>query len=196
VRIVTEHAYDCEPEAFWAHHLDEASRRAKEVEGCGAVSFRVLSNDRQGDTVVVRSELVEARDLPAAVRRIFGETLRVEEVLHWAEGSNTASFHHTPETLADRVHLSGRLTTEPVGSKPDPSRRHNDVSDGPLPDGHTRTQRAPRGRQLTFASRKSSPWKTFSNEDAGSGVAATYGVKCLKSLKNGGGGGNRTRVRR
>ncbi len=114
MRIVAEHVYDCEPAAFWAHHLDEASRRAKEVEGCGAVSFRVLSKDREGPALVVRSELVEAPDVPAPVRRLFGRTLRAEEVLRWEEGSNTATFDHTPETLADRVHLSGRLTTEPL----------------------------------------------------------------------------------
>ncbi|MDJ0866514.1 MAG: DUF2505 domain-containing protein [Myxococcota bacterium] len=115
MRIVAEHVYDCEPKAFWAHHLDEESRRAKEVEGCGAVSFRVLSKERQGGAVIVRSELVEALNVPASVRRAFGATLRAEEVLRWEEGSNTATFEHTPETLPDRVRLSGRLTTEPTG---------------------------------------------------------------------------------
>jgi hypothetical protein len=115
MRIVAEHVYDCEPEAFWAHHLDEESRRAKEVEGCGAVSFRVLSKGRQGDAVVVRSELVKAPDLPAPVRRIFGETIRAEEALRWEEGSNTATFEHTSETMPDRVRMSGRLITEPLG---------------------------------------------------------------------------------
>ena len=115
MRIVVEHVYDCEPDAFWAHHLDEASRRLKEVEGCGAVSFRVLAKERDGDTVIVRSELVEAPDVPGPVQRLFGASLRAEEVLRWDEGSNTATFDHTPETLADRLHLSGRLTTEPLG---------------------------------------------------------------------------------
>ena len=115
MKIVCEHVYDCEPEAFWAHHLDEASRRAKEVEGCGAVAFRVLSKEREGKAWVVRSELVEAPDLPGPVRRLFGESLRAEETLRWEEGSNTATFEHTPETLPDRVKLSGRLTTEPLG---------------------------------------------------------------------------------
>jgi len=115
MRIVIEHVYDCEPEAFWAHHLDEESRRVKEVEGCGAESFRVLSKKRQGDVVIVRSELVEAPDVPAPVRRLFGETIRAEEMLRWEEGSNTAAFEHTPETMPDRVRMSGRLTTEPLG---------------------------------------------------------------------------------
>lgn len=114
MKIVVENVYDCEPEAFWAHHLDEESRRAKEIEGCGAVGFRVLSKDRQGGTVTVRSELVEAPDLPAPVRRLLGDTVRAEEVLVWEEGSTTGTFDHTPDRLADRIHLSGRLTTEPL----------------------------------------------------------------------------------
>ncbi len=115
MRIACDHVYDCEPEAFWAHHLDEASRRAKEVEGCGAVSFRVLSKERDGDVVVVRSELVEAPDFPGPVRKIFGDSLRAEEVLRWEEGSHSATFEHTPETMPDRVRLNGRLSTEPTG---------------------------------------------------------------------------------
>ncbi len=117
MKIVAEHIYQCEPEAFWAHHLDEASRRTKEVEGCGAVSFRVLSKEKEGRTVVVRSELVEAPDVPAPVRRIFGDALRAEEVLRWEEGARTATFEHRPETLPDRVHMKGRLTTEPLGER-------------------------------------------------------------------------------
>jgi hypothetical protein len=41
----------------------------------------------------------------------------------------------------------------------------------------TETPRAPQGRQLTLPSGKSSPRQSFSNEDAGSGVAATYRFK-------------------
>ncbi len=115
MRILSEHVYDCEPEAFWAHHLDEESRRAKEVEGCGAISFRFLSKGRQGDAVVVRAEIVELTDAPAPVRRIFGETTQAEEVLRWEEGSNTATLDYKAERMADRVRMSGRLTTEPLG---------------------------------------------------------------------------------
>ncbi len=115
MKIVAAHVYHCEPEAFWAHHLDEESRRTKEVEGCGAVSFRVLSKERQGQELIVRSELVEAPELPAPVRRIFGATLRAEELLRWQEGSKTATFEHRPDTLADRVSMTGRLSTEPLG---------------------------------------------------------------------------------
>ncbi len=115
MRIVAEHVYDCDPEDFWAHHLDEESRRAKEVGGCGAVSFRVLSKERRGGEWIVRSELVEAPDLPAPVRKIFGGTIRAEELLRWEEGASIATFEHTPETLPDRVRMSGRLRVEPSG---------------------------------------------------------------------------------
>jgi hypothetical protein len=114
MRIVSEHVYDCSPEVFWAHHLDEESRRAKEIEGCGAVSFGFLSKGREGDAVVVHAEMVEAADAPAPVRRIFGETTRVEETLRWVEGSNTATVAYRPDTMSDRVRMSGRLTTEPL----------------------------------------------------------------------------------
>ncbi len=115
MKIVTEHVWDCEPEAFWAHHLDEESRRAKEVEGCGALSFRVLSKEKQGDLLIVRSELVESPDVPAAVQRMIGTALRVEEVLRWHEKANTATFEHTPDAMADRMRMSGQLITQPLG---------------------------------------------------------------------------------
>ncbi|MDJ0867724.1 MAG: DUF2505 family protein [Myxococcota bacterium] len=115
MRIVFEHIYHCEPQAFWAHHLDEASRRAKEVDGCGAVSFRFLSEERQGDAVVVRSEIVEVTDAPAVIRRIAGETTQAIEEIRWKEGSNRATVEITPAVMPDRVRMSGSLTTEPHG---------------------------------------------------------------------------------
>ena len=64
--------------------------------------------------LIMRSELVEAPDFPAPVQRIFGETVRSEELLRWEDGSTTATFEYTPETMADRVSMCGRLTTEPL----------------------------------------------------------------------------------
>ncbi len=115
MRVLTEHVYECEPDAFWAHHLDEASRRPKEVEGCGAISFRVLSKERQEGLVVMRSEVVEAPDVPAPIRRIFGTSIRAEEILRWHEGSDRATFEYIPETMPDRARLSGTLATERLG---------------------------------------------------------------------------------
>ena len=117
MQIVAENVYHCSAEDFWAHHLDEESRRAKEVEGCGAVSYRVLSKQRKGKAITVRSEIVEEPDLPGPVRAMLGSTVRAEEVLRWIEGAGSATFEHTPDIMPDRLRMTRTLTVEPLKKK-------------------------------------------------------------------------------
>ncbi len=115
MKISAQEVFNCTPDEYWNFFFDEDARRPNEVDGCGAVSYRVVSKEVKAGKVVLRAELQEKNDAPAAVRKLFGETVGMVQQVEWKEGSDTAQIELIPEKMANRIKMRGTLRTQPVG---------------------------------------------------------------------------------
>jgi len=113
-KIHIAETYHCTPELFWEKMWDADIRRERETTGCGAVSFNVINSRWEGDTyhqVIVLEELVDA---PLPVRKIFGETTKIEETTKWVKGADTVHINYQPSIMANKVSMVGTLTCTPA----------------------------------------------------------------------------------
>lgn len=113
-KIRIEEIYHCSAEHYLECLLNAEHRAEREVGGCGAVSFRILSSGWDGDEYQQVAEIVEQVTAPAAVRKIFGETSRIEETSRYTHGGNIARISYRPNIMGDRVRMEGRLECTPL----------------------------------------------------------------------------------
>lgn len=113
-RILIDHVYHCSVETFWDKLWDVEARREREMKGCGALSFTVSESRWEGDTYHQVAAVEEVVDAPGAVRKIFGETQRIEETARWKKGSDTVQIRYQPSIMSDKVSMQGTLTCTPA----------------------------------------------------------------------------------
>ncbi len=109
-KIHIEEIYHCTPETFWEKLWDEDLRRERETKGCGALSFNVIESKWEGNTYHQVIVLEEAVDAPLPVRKIFGETSKIEETSKWVKGSDTVHLSYRPSIMGNKVTMDGALT--------------------------------------------------------------------------------------
>lgn len=112
--IHIDHIYHCPPEVFWDKLWDADIRREREKKGCRALSYEVLESRWEGDTYHQVAVIEEVVDAPRAVRRIFGETSKIEETTTWVKGSDTVQISYKPSIMSNKVSMVGSLTCTPA----------------------------------------------------------------------------------
>jgi Protein of unknown function (DUF2505) len=113
-KIHIEEIYHCAPETYWENLMDADIRGERETKGCGALSYNVLESRWEGDTyhqVIVMEELVDA---PLPVRKIFGETTKIQETSRWVKGSDTVHISYQPSIMGNKVSMVGAVTCTPT----------------------------------------------------------------------------------
>ena len=76
-------------------------RGERERKGCGALTFAVTESRWEGDVYHQVSFVEEEVDAPAPVRKIFGETQRIQETARWVKGSDTVQIRYQPSIMSE-----------------------------------------------------------------------------------------------
>ncbi len=110
-----EQVFKCDPEFYWQSLFDAEQRTERELKGCGSLSYEVVSITRDAGKVRQVAKAVSEVDAPRAVRKVFGETIGIEEETTWQEGSEQAQLVYRPDKMPDRVTVSGVLSCRGQG---------------------------------------------------------------------------------
>jgi hypothetical protein len=110
MRLSLSYEWSCEPERFWALYFDPAFIVRLHLEGLGATSAEVVSQEGDLHSGVVRTLRYSQRpNAPGPVRKMFGDEITTTEVARFDPKSSTATFTVTPGTMADRTHVEGSI---------------------------------------------------------------------------------------
>lgn len=113
---LSHHAiYRCEPQFYLEQYFDAEKRAEREVKGCGTVEWKVLEASREGDVWSHVAEAFERVNAPGPVRKIFGETTRVQEHATWRRGTHLIELEHVPGTMRSKMTLQSRIRAEATG---------------------------------------------------------------------------------
>lgn len=115
MRVKAEAIYKCRPSCYFEKHFDAEGRVKREIEGCGAVSFKIISSTRKDGVARLVAEMTEKMDAPAPIRKLLGETTMVEEDSTWKEGTNVIKVVYRPEKMRNKISMSGEFRCEPHG---------------------------------------------------------------------------------
>jgi len=115
LKITSQQTFHVDLVRYFELLVDGETRARREVEGSGSVSYRVLSRTVEGGVCRYRAELVSRVDAPAAVRKIIGQTSRMEEEITFREGGNVAQVRYRTDSLGDRARLEGELRARAAG---------------------------------------------------------------------------------
>jgi len=111
----TEAIYHCEPEYYLEQYFDGAARSEREVKGAGTISFKVLESHCEGEVWRHVAESISRLDAPMPVRKIFGESTRMEEHASWRRSTNTIDVEYIPDNLRQRISVKGHIRVGPAG---------------------------------------------------------------------------------
>lgn len=117
VRIV--HTYNVSEDTFWDKlFFDEDYNRRLYLEALKFHAWAVEKHEDKGDEVE-RSINVTPRlgDLPGPMKKVLGDNVRYTEVGILNKKTRRYRINITPSRLADKLHVSGELYTEPVGER-------------------------------------------------------------------------------
>ena len=115
MKVTATEIYRCTPEFYFDKYFDPESRKTRETEGVGSLSWDLIENTQEGGKRRIRAKFVEKLDAPAAIRKIFGETSAFEEDSVWREGSNVIDMDILPEKMAKKMSLKGRYIVDDQG---------------------------------------------------------------------------------
>jgi Protein of unknown function (DUF2505) len=111
----TEATYHCDPEFYLEQYFEEKRRTEREVKGVGNISFSVLESHCEGEVWSHVAESVSRLDAPMPVRKILGETTRMEEHATWRRSTNTIDVEYKPDNLRKRISVKGHIRVGPAG---------------------------------------------------------------------------------
>jgi hypothetical protein len=98
-------------ETYWRDlclSLDYQERLYCEALGCSRMEVVQLDGSIEtGQKRILRFQ--KKVDAPAAVRKLVGETVSLEEVSEWNAGERRWSYHMVPAVIGDRVQIRGTL---------------------------------------------------------------------------------------
>ncbi len=119
MKLTVHHTINCAPADFWALYFDPAFTRRLHLEGLGATSVEVVSEDGGAGGAVRRQLRYGQRpDAPGPVRKLFGDEVVTTEDGVFDPQAGVWRFTLTPGKLADKTTLHGtmRLTEQSAGS--------------------------------------------------------------------------------
>ena len=109
MKVRIEQIYDCDTKNYLEQFFNVDSRSDREVNGAGAVSFSVLKSHCDDKVWSHVAEAVHPVNAAAPVRKIFGETTRMEEHATWRLGTNTIELSYVPEKMKDKISCRGQI---------------------------------------------------------------------------------------
>lgn len=115
-KLVLEHPIDCDVETFWAHFFDR-DLNARLFRELGFTHYEKVEQ-RDDATHVHRTVLAEPRpSVPAPLARLMGSSFRFTETGTFDKASGVWRFRMTPNTLADKVRVEGRVHAVAAGER-------------------------------------------------------------------------------
>src|SRR5207244_377462 len=117
MKSVIRDPFDISAEAFWRDVFfsrEYQERMYKEALDCESVEFL----EESGDTPAGRTRRLAFRqriDAPAAIRKIFGDTTKMEERGRFDVDTKRWRFEMIPDRMADKIRITGETWVEPAG---------------------------------------------------------------------------------
>lgn len=115
MKITSQQTYHVDLARYFELLVDGETRARREIEGAGSVSYRVLERKEEGGVIRYRAEMVSRVDAPAPVRKIIGETSRMEEEITYRQGGEVAQVRYRTDALGDRGRLEGEIRARAAG---------------------------------------------------------------------------------
>lgn len=115
MKIQSQGIYNCTPKEFFEQTFNEKNRAERETKGCRAISYRVLSSDKDDRQWRQVAEVVDKIDAPGAIRKVFGETTTVEETSIWTVGTDTIKVSYKPDKMPNKITMQGEFRVTPHG---------------------------------------------------------------------------------
>ena len=115
MKLTTEAIYHCEPRRYLEEYFNGEGRSRRETEGCTAVSWKILESSRDGGVWRHVAESIEKLDAPLPIRKIFGETVRMEEHASWRTDGNVIEIEYRPDKMQKKISIRGTIRAEDLG---------------------------------------------------------------------------------
>lgn len=112
MKVHIEQIYDCDTKEYFESFFNGESRSDREIKGAGAVSFNLLKSHTDGEVWSHVAESIHPVNAAAPVKKIFGETTRLEEHATWRQGTNTIELSYVPEKMKDKISVKGSLEAQ------------------------------------------------------------------------------------
>lgn len=114
MQIHAREPFSVSAETYWKElclNLAFQERLYREALGCDTV--KVIKNEGDFATGVRRHmRYTKKSDAPAAIQKIFGETMELEEMSEFNARDKRWTFRVVPAVMADRLDVSGDVTLE------------------------------------------------------------------------------------
>lgn len=114
-RITVTHDLDCTTERFWKLYWDEDYTRAQLLEGLGFGQAEFLAFDETEQEIHRRMRITPRLIVPAAVERVIGPALAMEERGRFDKTSQTFHWRQVLAVLPEKLVPSGTVRVDPLG---------------------------------------------------------------------------------
>lgn len=115
MKVTHDAIYNCDPQFYLEQYFDAEGRAERELKGCGTVSFKVIESSRGDDVWTHVAESTERVNAPGPVRKIFGETTRLEERATWRRSTNIIEVEAIPGTLKSKLTIHSQIRADAAG---------------------------------------------------------------------------------
>ena len=115
MKVTHDAIYNCEPQFYLEQYFDAEGRAERELKGCDTVSFKVLESNRGDDVWTHLAESTERVNAPGPVRKLFGETTRIEERASWRRSTNNIEIVVTPDSMKSRLTIRSQIRADAAG---------------------------------------------------------------------------------
>lgn len=112
-----EHTYECSEDTFWNQiFFDEDYNRRLYLEGLRFHEWREIERQDQGEALRRTVEVVpRIGDLPGPLKKVVGDGIRYKEIGNYDKNRRRYRIEVVPNSLADKLSVTGELFTEPLG---------------------------------------------------------------------------------
>jgi hypothetical protein len=119
MRYTIRHTFDTDADTFWDKiFFDPEYNEALFLKHLGFTSYTLLALDRQADgSVTRRVECTPKVEIPAAVKKVIGDTASYVETGRFDPKTKRFSVEVQPRVAADRIKTRVAMWVEPRGDK-------------------------------------------------------------------------------
>lgn len=116
IEFTLRNPLNCTPERHWALFFDPEWTRTLIIEGLGFSTCVVHPVRQEGGKRHRDMEVTPKIDVPAAVAKLLGPRLGYTERATFDEGTQTWTYQHVLNVLADKIIMRGTVVVEPLGT--------------------------------------------------------------------------------
>ncbi len=116
-KVRVEHIFNCSEDTYWDKlFFEEEYNRRMFKDGLGFPVHEQIKQEDTGDAIVRVTDVVpKLGDMPAALKKLVGEGVGYREDGRFDKKTRRYEIKVTPNKLADKLHITGTLYTEPAG---------------------------------------------------------------------------------